>query len=92
MILNGTTTIPTSSFPYHEIGPINFSNLNFVRTEQVDYYYGYADPSSTTPVLLSEVHQIYDPAIALVSIFVCLAAVFWVAWLITRRVKKPVSY
>ena len=65
MILNGTTTTPTSTFPYTSIGPIDFSKLNFVRTEQTDFYYGYPDASATTPVLLSQVKQVYDPTLAI---------------------------
>lgn len=68
MVLNGTSTSPTSSFPYTGIGPIDFSKLNFVRTEQIDYYYGLPDASATTPVLLSEVRQTYDPSLAFLVI------------------------
>ena len=65
MILNGTTTVPTSTFPYTSVGPIDFSNLNFVRTKQVDYYYGTV---SGTQELMATVEQQYDPAIATIAV------------------------
>lgn len=61
MTLNGVSTTPTSSFPYNGFGPIDFSQINFVRTEQTEYYYGYVTPSSTQEVLLATVKQVNDP-------------------------------
>lgn len=52
-----TITSPTSSFPYEAEGPVDFSNTNFVRTCQTDYYY---DASETTQ-LASEVRQCNEP-------------------------------
>jgi hypothetical protein len=67
-ILNGATTTPTSTFPYTGVGPIDYSQLNFVRTEQTDYYYGYPTSNATSQVLLATVVQIYDPSEAMVLI------------------------
>lgn len=87
MTLNGNPVTPTSSFPYHEIGPVQFSNLNFVRTEQVDYYYGpYA--SGSAAVLLSEVKQIYDPTLTVAIIVVMILGFFWLLGYGIKKVSK----
>ena len=65
MILNGTSTVPTSSYPYQSIGPVDFSKLNFVKTSQVDYYYGTGSASNQ---LLATVTQTYDPMISILEI------------------------
>lgn len=56
---SSTQQSSTSSFPYYSVGPVDFSQLNFVRTEQVDYYYD-TDASGSVH-LVSQVTQIYDP-------------------------------
>lgn len=65
MTLNGNAVTPTSTFPYTAIGPIDFSQLNFVKTTQTDYYYG---TGSTGNQLLSQVTQTYDPSTAILEI------------------------
>jgi hypothetical protein len=80
MILNGTSTEPTSTFPYTSVGPIDFSNLNFVRTKQVDYYYG---TGSAANQLMATVEQQYDPAIATIAVAVLIIVFFLVlGWFI----------
>lgn len=91
MILNGTSTAPTSTFPYVSIGPIDFSQLNFVKTTQTDYYYGYPDASATQEVLLSQVTQTYDPTTAFLTIGgLMFAFLFLLGWGIgkIRRMGK----
>jgi hypothetical protein len=48
----------TSAYPYYGNGPIDFSQLNFVRTSQVDYYYD--QDASGTWHLVSQVTQTFD--------------------------------
>ena len=76
-------TAQTSSFPYYSIGPIDFSKLNFVRTEQTDFYYA----SGTTQVV-SQVKQIYDPNIALWDIVLLTIGFINLFWVIVKLVKK----
>lgn len=59
--------VATSAFPYYSIGPIDFSQLNLVKTQQVDYYYGTIG-SSSQQILLSTVTQTYDPLQAMLLI------------------------
>ncbi len=73
MILNGTSTTPTSTYPYTSVGPIDFSQLNFVRTKQIDYYYGSV---SGTQELMATVEQQYDPAIATIAVVGIMIAFF----------------
>lgn len=76
-ILDGATTTPTSSFPYRGFGPIDFSQINFVKTEQTEYYYGYPDASATQEVLLAKVTQTYDPTLTFFTIFLMIAGFIW---------------
>ena len=64
---NTTVQTETSSFPYYGIGPVDFSRLNFVKTQQTDYYYDTIG-SSTQEVLVSQVTQSYDPAVVMPEI------------------------
>lgn len=85
MILNGTSTVTTSTYPYISVGPVDFSRLNFVRTQQTDYYYGYPDASATQEVLLATVQQTYDPGITILEIGGLIFAFFVVlGWGIMR--------
>lgn len=59
---------PTSSFPYQSQGPIDFSRLNFVFTEQVEHL-------NASGVLQSvEIRQTYDP----VQVFWTLTGFFFI--------------
>lgn len=79
MILNGQPVTATSTFPYTPVGPVDFSHLNFVKTEQTDYYYG---TGSAANQLLSTVKQTYDPNIVILEIggliilFLCVLGFF----------------
>ena len=73
MTLNGTSAIPTSSYPYHDIGPIDYSQLNFVKTEQTEYYYG---TGSAANQLIATVKQTYDPTTAMLEIAGLMIAFF----------------
>lgn len=58
---------PSSTFPYESVGPVDYSNLNFVKTTQVDYYYDTVG-TSTTQYLISTVTQTYDPIEAILAV------------------------
>lgn len=85
MILNGQSITPTSTFPYTSIGPIDFSELNFVKTSQTDYYYGTGD---TAGQLLSQVTQTYDPAIAMLEIAGLIILFFTVLLFFIKKIRK----
>ena len=85
MILNGTSTTPTSSFPYQGIGPIDFSQLNFVETKETDFYYG---TEGGTQVLLSQVTQTYNPALAFTCIAVLIALFFLALGFGIKKIRK----
>src|SRR5579859_1890260 len=65
----------TSSFPYNGIGPIDFSQLNLVKTQQTDYYYDTVG-SGTTEYLISKVTQTYDPIEAMLLIALLISLFF----------------
>lgn len=88
MILNGSTTTSTSSFPYTSIGPIDFSQLNFVRTEQTDYYYGRPDASSTSDFLLSKITQSRDPVIDFLMIAGLFLLFFTLLGFMIMKIRK----
>jgi hypothetical protein len=73
----------TSSFPFTTQGPIDFSPLNFVRTEQIETL----DASGT--ITSVEVRQSYDPIAALWTIMglvvLFIAACFFVAKQIYKK-------
>jgi hypothetical protein len=85
MILNGATTTPTSTFPYHAIGPVDFSGQNFVKTEQTDFYY------SESGTLMSEVKQTYNPVVSFFTVLIvgilCVIFVCYTAYKISKRYK-----
>jgi hypothetical protein len=74
----------TSSYPYFGLGPLDFSKLNFVKTQQVDYYYDTVG-SSSQEILVSQVTQSYDPAVALPEIGgLMIAFLYALGWVIIR--------
>jgi len=85
MILNGTSTTPTSTYPYTPIGPVDFSQLNFVRTQETNYYYG---TGSAANQLLATVQETYDPGIALLEIAGIMLAFFLVLGYGIMKIRK----
>lgn len=77
MILNGVPVTPTGTFPYISVGPVDFSQLNFVKTTQTDFYYC-VDPTGDTSntVVCSKVVQSYDPTTAMLMIGTLIIAFF----------------
>ena len=78
-----TSSVPTSTFPYHELGPVDFSVLNFVETCETDNYY------DLDGHLESVVRQCYNPIAAAWTIVgfvvIFLAALGYVMWATAKR-------
>ncbi len=85
MTLNGNSVTPTSSFPYIGPGPIDYSQLNFVRTEQTEYYYG---TGSAANQLIATVKQVYDPTTAMLEIGGIILAFFLVLGFGIMKIRK----
>lgn len=83
---SSTSVVVTSSYPYYSNGPIDFSQLNFVRTEQTDYFYD--TDASGTQHLVSTVTQTYDPILAMLMLGGVVILFFAVLGYFISKIRK----
>jgi|SRR5579862_2160427 len=84
---SSTVQTATSAFPYYGLGPVDFSQLNFVKTKQVDYYYDTIG-SSSQEYLVSTVTQTYDPTSAILVIGGAMFVFGLVLWGIIKIIRR----